>query len=103
MAKRPSRSRPDAIPANVAVAWYDPVEWAKLKEIAEDAENLDESYQAWRRGAEKCHRELRRRGIIAYRQSIDVGALVAWCESNNLPINSASRAQYAAELALRSP
>jgi len=98
-----ARRRTASGAANVALAWYDQVQWAKLKEVAEDTENLDESYQAWRRGAEKCQRELRRNGVIAYRQLIDIDSLVAWCKASNRPINSESRAQYAAELASRSP
>jgi hypothetical protein len=29
------------------VAWYRPKQWQRLREVAEDVENLDESYEAW--------------------------------------------------------
>jgi len=99
MAKR--RKHPGPTVTNVALAWYDPVQWAKLKAVADDPEKMDDCHADWRRGAERCERELRKLGIIASRVSIDIESLVAWCSANKLPINSESRAQYAVELASR--
>src|SRR6267154_1168773 len=29
------------------VAWYRPEQWERLREVSEDVENLDETYDAW--------------------------------------------------------
>jgi hypothetical protein len=83
----------------VALAWYDAAQWAKLKQVAEDADNLDDSHEAWRRNAEKFERELRQKGIEIQRVAIDVDALVAWCRAQKKPINGEARSAYAAHVA----
>src|SRR5262245_1946975 len=99
MARRRSRGHPDPAPTDVAVAWYDAVQWARLKQVAVDADNLDDSYEAWKRSAESFERELRRKGIEIQRVHIDIDALIAWCPSRNKPINGEARSAYAAQLA----
>jgi hypothetical protein len=100
MAKRRSRGK-NSPTMSVAVAWYDDVQWAQLKQVAVDADNLDESYEAWLRNAERLERELRQKGIEIRRVDVKVESLIAWCQSNNKPINGKSRAEFAAETARR--
>jgi hypothetical protein len=99
MARRHGRARPRAVPARVAVAWYDATQWAKLKQVAQDADSLDDSYEDWQRGAERLERDLRRKGIEIQRAYIDVDSLVGWCASRQKPINGEARSEYAAQLA----
>jgi hypothetical protein len=96
MARRRSRA---ARPSLVAgIGWYDAAQWAKLKQVAQDAAELDESHEAWQRNAERTERELSRRGLLIRRVPIDVDALVAWCQARNKPVNGASRAEYTSEV-----
>jgi hypothetical protein len=83
----------------VAVGWYDAVQWARLKQVAVDAANLDDSFEAWKRNAEGFERELRRKGIEIQRVHIDVDSLIAWCRSRNKAIDGEARSEYAAHLA----
>jgi hypothetical protein len=83
----------------VAVGWYDAVHWTKLKQVAVDADSLDDSYEAWKRNAESFERELRQKGIEIQRVHIDVDALIAWCQSRNKKIDGEARSEYAAQLA----
>jgi len=99
MARRRSRGHPDPAATDVAVGWYDAVQWARLKQVAVDADNLDDSYEAWKHSAESFERELRRKGIEIQRVHIDVEALIAWCQSRQKPINGEARSEYAAQLA----
>jgi hypothetical protein len=101
MAKRHSGGRPSAMPRNVAIGWYDAVQWARLKQVAIDANDLDDSYEAWKRNAENVERKLRREGTQTQRVQIDVEALVSWCQFQERPVNGKSRSQYAAHLAAR--
>ena len=100
MARRESRRRSPAArqPQLVGLAWYDLAQWAKLKQVADDAADLDESHEAWKRNAERTERQLSRRGIIIRRVAIDIDALMDWCRQRGKPLNSASRAEYAAEM-----
>ena len=99
MTDRRSRGRPSPAPTDVAVGWYDAVQWAKLKLVAADADNLDNSYEDWKRNAESFERELRGKGIEILRVHINVDALIAWCQTRNKPIDGEARSQYAAQLA----
>jgi hypothetical protein len=99
MARRRSRGQPHEAPTDVAVGWYDAVQWARLKQVAVDADKLDDSYETWKRNAESFERELRQKGIEIQRVHIDVEALIAWCQSRHKPINGAARSEYAAQLA----
>ncbi len=99
MAKRHGRARARAVPPQVAVAWYDAAQWAKLKRVAQDADGLDDSYEDWRRGAERLERDLRHKGIEIQRVYIDVDALVGWCASRRKPITGEACSEYAAQLA----
>jgi hypothetical protein len=95
------RSRGAQPPQAVGLAWYDAAQWAKLKQVAADTANLDDSYEDWQHNAERTERELTRRGVQLRRVAIDVDALVAWCRQRGMPINGEARAQYTAELVSR--
>ncbi len=96
MASRNSRlrSRKPAVPAQVGVAWYDAVQWVKLKQIAADPEKMDDTHEAWQRNAENTERELTARGLTLRRVPIDVDALVRWCRAQNKPVDGAARSEY---------
>jgi hypothetical protein len=78
----------------VGIAWFDPVQWAKLKRVAADADQLDETHEEWQRNAERTERELATRGLALRRIPIDVDALVEWCRRQNKPVDGAARAEY---------
>jgi hypothetical protein len=101
MPKRPKRRHHShAADAGVVagVGWYDSVQWAKLKQIADDADKLDDSYEAWLLQAEHLQREMARRGIKLERVPINVYALVKWCQANGKPVDGTSRGQYTSEI-----
>ena len=100
MAKRQRRAgRRASEPVSVAMAWYDAPQWAKLKQVAEDRDALDDSYEDWQHQAQQLERDLRSNGIEVKRVHVDVEALVTWCASNHRPINGEARSEYAAQLA----
>jgi hypothetical protein len=82
----------------VGVAWYDPAEWSKLKQVASDAENLDDTYEAWQRNLERTERELSAKGLVVRRVLINVDALVEWCRAHNRAVNGAARAEYTSQI-----
>jgi hypothetical protein len=82
----------------VGIGWYDAAQWAKLKQVAVDAAELDESHDAWQRNAERTERQLAQRGLVIRRVPVEVDALVAWCRARDKPVNAASRAEYTSEV-----
>ena len=79
------------------VAWYRREDWSRLREIASDRTNLDDSYEAWLAGAQKTLLGLAVAGVAARRVSVDVEALVRWCRAEGRPVNSAARAAFVAD------
>ncbi len=96
MAQRNSRRRSGtkAPQFPVGIAWYDATQWAKLNEIAADADRLDESHEAWQQNAERTLQQLSGEGLVIRRVPIDVDALVKWCRAHNKPIDGKARAEY---------
>jgi hypothetical protein len=82
----------------VAVAWYTRDQWAAVRAMATDPDNLAESYEDWILMAERTLSELARTGIILEKVAIDGQALHAWCQQAGRPVDTEARAAFAAEL-----
>jgi hypothetical protein len=100
MTRRESRrrSRKTGLPPVVGIAWYDSTQWIKLKQIAADTEQLDNTHEEWKRNAERTERQLAADGMLVRRVPIDVDALVAWCRAQNKPVDGAARAEYTSRI-----
>jgi hypothetical protein len=100
MARRESRrrSRKNGLPPVVGIAWYDSAQWAKLKQIAADTKQLDDTHEEWKCNVERTERQLAADGIVVRRVPIDVDALVAWCRTQNKPVDGAARAEYTSRI-----
>ena len=83
--------------AVTGVAWYRREDWSRLREIASDRANLDDSYEAWLAGAQKTLLELAVAGVAARRVNVDVEALVQRCRAERRPVDSAARAAFVAD------
>jgi len=83
--------------AVTGVAWYRREDWSRLREIASDRANLDDSYEAWLAGAQKTLLELAVAGVAARRVNVDVDALVRRCRAERRPVDSAARAAFVAD------
>ncbi len=82
-----------------SIAWYQPEEWQRLKEVVDDPSSLDDCYEEWRQGAEKTISELRLNGQSVKKTAIKISALVSWCEAKGIKPNSKARSEYASYLA----
>lgn len=88
-------------PMITGMGWYSEEQYALLLQYAADVDNLPETYEEWRAITEKTLYDLRQRGIPAVKMKIDVMALKAWCEANNLPLNGENRTRYVTTLTRR--
>lgn len=83
--------------AVTGIAWYRRDEWARLRELATDAEKLDEAYDDWLAGAQKMIVQMTVTGVRVRRVDIELDELVRWCRQGGRPIDSAARAAFTAE------
>ncbi len=82
------------------IAWYRSEQWQRLREISKDANDLEDSYDAWLTEAERVlgSGDLR---IPFEKVDVDVEQLLAWCNENGRPVDAKARAEYVAELLRR--
>ncbi len=79
--------------------WFQPEEWLRLKEVVEDPSTLDDTYEEWRKSAEKTIGEYRANHQSVKKISIIISELLTWCESKGIKPDSKARAEYAALMA----
>lgn len=63
------------------IAWYRRDQWTRLRELASDADKLEESYEDWLAGAQKTLVHMRVAGVRAQRVNIDLDELACWCRA----------------------
>lgn len=83
------------------LCWYQPEQWDRLKEISSDRDDLEDTYEEWRRNANKSLSELRASGQVIKKVKINLEELLLWCNEQQLKINSHSRAGYASHVLQR--
>jgi hypothetical protein len=79
------------------IAWYRRDQWARLRELAADADRLEEAYEDWLVGAQKTIVQMTATGVRVRRVDIDLDDLVGWCRREGCPLDSAARAAFVAE------
>ena len=79
------------------VAWYRPEQWERLREVSEDVDNLEETYDAWLKTAERMLSDGIPADVRVEKIDIDVEELLAWCNVKGLAMNAESRSKYVAE------
>ena len=79
------------------VAWYRPEQWDRLREVSEDVENLEDTYEAWLQTAEQMIRDGIPADVSVEKVDLDVEEVLAWCNARGLAMNSVARSRYVTE------
>ncbi len=82
-----------------ALCWFDQEQWEKLAQV--DPDGVDDSYEEWKKGANKAISNFISNGQKVRKISIKTADLVKWCEEKGLSPNSSTRSEYVAMLAQR--
>ncbi len=80
--------------AALAMCWYDEAQWNILKELIPDA--LDDSYETWRKTADRALQEMTQAGHNIKKVSVKIDVFLRWCEQRGVEPNGESRSAYAA-------
>jgi hypothetical protein len=81
----------------IAIVWYRPEQWQRVRDVATDAEELEMSYLEWLQVAEERFKELQGNGFRVEKVDIDSEKLILWCNERGLENNGKARSRYAAE------
>jgi len=98
--KRP-KSRDGSEELMLAAAWYRREEWERLRAVAADPEDLEDTYDKWLRNAQRLMVQMGGKGIRLVKVDVGADELCAWCRQQSVPVDSAARAGFASEKALR--
>lgn len=69
-----------------------------MLEISEDRDDLEISYDEWRKSASKAIKDIQAQGNIVKKVKVNLEDLLAWCNAKHVPINGSSRAEYVTHL-----
>ena len=86
-------------PIEVGLVWYRREDYPRVLQIMLDAEDLQESWNEWRRDARRVERELRRQGVPTSRVVLDPDTFLNWCAVRGLEPIASSRSAWASETA----
>jgi hypothetical protein len=90
---RRKKAHRDAV---LGLAWYQADEWSKLLEASADRDELEETHAEWLRDAEATYRKMVVGGLGVKKVRVRVDELIEWCREEGRPVDSESRAAYAA-------
>jgi len=81
----------------VAIVWYRPEQWQRVRDIAADSDEFENSYVEWLQLAEEKAKELRASGLRVEKVDLDSEKLILWCNERGLENDAKARSLYAAE------
>ena len=82
----------------MAVAVYLPEQYPKLLATAEDASDLEATWQEWHQVLQETRQKMAALGMHLIEVIVDLDALEQYCQEQGLKNTSGTRAQYAAHL-----
>ena len=83
---------------NVGVACFHRDQWQLLLNTAEDIENLESTWEEWKRSETRLIKEMKNQGCDVKEVLVDVNDLNEYCRIHKLPNNARARSRYVAEL-----
>lgn len=85
-------------PITVGLAWYTPESFTEMKLVADDADDLDDTYEDWLKNAKRLAQKLKDEGFLVAQVPIDIPEWVAWCQENGYnELNGTTRSKYVGE------
>jgi hypothetical protein len=82
----------------IAVAIYLPEQYPRLLATAEDASDLETTWQEWYQVLQETKQRMAAQDIHLIEMPVDLDALETYCQEQGLKNTSSTRAQYAAHL-----
>ncbi len=92
------RSELNSLHMPIAVAVYLPEHYARLLATAEDASDLEPTWQEWHTVYQETRQKMAELGMPLIEVTVDLDDLERYCQEQRLKNTSATRAQYAAHV-----
>jgi hypothetical protein len=82
----------------VTICFYTPKSYEKLKKVADDKQNLCNTYAEWLVEFTKLMNAFRDQGLQPTPLTVNIDDLLKWCKDNKCKNTGESRARYAQEM-----
>ena len=79
------------------IAWYSRDQWAQLRRVVADPEELESTYEEWLGVIKRRVPDFIKPGLKLVKVPVDVNDLVSWCQLRGKPIDANARAEYVVE------
>jgi hypothetical protein len=91
---QPTKTKPGMV---LGVAWYREADWARIKALFPDADELHDTYAEWMKSAEASMKRLARPGVAVEPYTIDLDDFLGWCTVHGRPRDAEARTAYVVE------
>jgi len=91
------RKKKEAARIAAGVAWYRREQWPRLLEVAEDADELEDTYEEWLQIANRRFDEFNVPGVLLKKVDVDVEEVITWCIEHGRSVNASARSEFVAE------
>jgi len=92
-----------AVQHRAGICWVNEDQWHRFRDVAEDADMLEDSWQEWAVKTEEMIETFAAKGIEVVKVPVDIEALILWCNEKERTVNSSSRAEYVTKLMMDQP
>jgi hypothetical protein len=83
----------------IAIAWYRPQDYARLKAMFVDGDEMPDTFQEWESSVLEMVAMLTGSGQPVVKAYIDPETFPAWCAARGLPLDTHAKSRYGAEYA----
>ena len=82
----------------IGIAWYDPEQFKRLLELADDKDELESTWEEWVENAQYTVNLFEQQGIKIQKIHIDMDELQKYCMEKGYPNTSESRSEFVADI-----
>ncbi len=78
----------------MGVSWYRPEQWERLREISEDKEHFEMTYEESLLDSENKIKQLEAQGYRPVKVEVDVEEMLTWCSAQGLAVTPETRTKF---------
>jgi hypothetical protein len=95
--KRRTKNNTENATVVTGIAWYSSEQWAELRRVASDPEELETTYEEWQAVIKRAVPDFIKAGYKLVKVPVDLTELADWCRRRGRLIDADARAQYVVE------
>lgn len=78
----------------LAICWFQPEQWDRVKSIYTDSDILGETYEGWRKTANEAISKLQTEGHAPVKIRIDLDEFIIWCAEKEVPVSIKASSEF---------